>query len=178
MTERIEKEKRKPANHVIEFYTALPIQTCVERLERAYMPANKGFGGQLAPMKQRSLVQRNGKFTLERHFPAALHPIRLAGRLDHVRDDNGTWVRGAITHDTYNQVLIEGMIVFLTFFLLTVLIFLRLKVRGLVITLPMLIVMLTILSVRWRALRYQTEDMVRWVRRRLYVTDDQLRQNR
>jgi len=58
---------------------------------------------------------------------------------------------------------------------MTALLFLRLKTRGLVITLPMLLAALLVLSIRWRALRAQTLDLTRWLRRRLYVTTDQIR---
>jgi hypothetical protein len=34
------------------------------------------------------------------------------------------------------------------------------------------------MSLRWRALRTTTEDLARWLRRRLYLTAEQVRQNR
>ena len=39
----------------------------------------------------------------------------------------------------------------------------------------MLLAVLLVLSIRWRALRAQTLDPTRWLRRRLYVTADQIR---
>lgn len=169
-----EKGKQKPAYYTVDFVTALSQTECVERLERQVILASNSVGAWLAPMTQRTTVQDSGQFLVERGFPGALHPIRLEGRLeDHA--EGGTWVNGAITHDTYNQVLVEGLILFVLFFVMSALLYLRLKTRGLVITLPMLLAVLVLFSIRWRALRAQTHDLTRWLRRRLYVTAGQVR---
>ena len=168
-----DKPKRKPAYYTVDFITALPLEACRERLEREDALASLGSGGWLAPVTQRVVVSSSGEFTVERTFPGALYPIRLAGNLDRDEPGRGTWVHGAITHDPDNQVMIEGLILFVLFFLVTTLLFLRLKADSLIITLPLLALMLVISSVRWRALRSSTEDLTRWVRRRLYVTKEQ-----
>ena len=168
-----EKAKRKPAHYTVDFVTALSKTDCIARLERLVVLPAHSLGERLAPVTQRALVQDSGRFIVERGFPGALHPIRLEGCLeDH--DEGGTWVNGAITHDTYNQVLIEGLILFVLFFVMTALLYLRLKTRGLVITLPMLVMVLLVFSMRWRALRAQTHELTRWLRRRLYVTSGQV----
>ena len=169
-----EKAKGKPAHYTIDFVTALSKSDCIDRLDRPVILPARSLGAWLAPMTQQVFVRDSGQFIVERGFPGALHPIRLEGNLeDH--EDGGTWVNGAITRDTYNQVLVEGLIVFVAFFVITALLFLRLMTRGLVITLPMLLAVLLVLSIRWRALRAQTLDLTRWLRRRLYVTTDQIR---
>ncbi|MBN1681261.1 MAG: hypothetical protein JW966_13320 [Anaerolineae bacterium] len=168
-----EKAKRDLPGYTVDFETALPLADCTRRLERDAPPPDSS---RWAPLTQHILIRRDGTFILERRFPWALYPIRLVGHLDPVKDSDGTWVHGAITHDTVNQVMIEGLIVFLLFFLATALLFLRLKTRGLVITVPLLLVMLSLFSLRWRALRAATENAGRWLRRRLYVTQEQLAQ--
>ncbi len=170
-----DKSKRKPAYYTVDFVTALPPDACGERLERGVALPVRGVGSSLAPLTQRALLVENNTFVIERIFPGAIHPIRLVGHLDPDHDAGGTWVHGAITHDTTNQVLIEGLIIFVTFFLLTVLLFLRLKARVFVISVPALVVMLVVFSLRWRVLRRGTEDMSHWLRRRLYLTPDQVR---
>jgi hypothetical protein len=168
-----DKPKRKPAYYTVDFVTALPPEACRERLEQEDTRALQGIGGRLAPVAQQVAVS-NGVFTVERTFPGAFSPIRLVGSLDRDESGGGTWVHGAITHDTDNQVMIEGLIVFVLFFLITTLLFLRLKEDSLVITVPLLVLMLVVASARWRALRASTEDLTRWLRRRLYVTKEQV----
>jgi hypothetical protein len=168
-----EKPKRKPAYYTVDFVTALSPEACCERLEREDAPAVQGIGGWLAPVTQRVAVSGGGEFTVERTFRGAFSPIRLVGSLDRDETGGGTWVHGAITHDTDNQVMIEGLILFVLFFLITTLLFLRLKADSLVITVPLLMAMLAVSSVRWRALRATTGDLTRWLRRRLYVTKEQ-----
>lgn len=170
-----EKTKQKPAYHTIDFITALPKDECVSRLEQRVVLPAKGFGESLAPMRQDILFSSSNEFVIERSFPGAIVPIRLIGYLDENENNQGTWVHGTITHDPDNQILIEGLIVFLLFFLMTALLFLRLKLRGLVITAPMLILLLFVFSARWRALRASTLDLTRWVRRKLYVTKAQVK---
>lgn len=163
--------KSKPAFYTVDFVTALPLDQCRERLERdVLMPP----GSRVAPTVQRTTIEGNDQFTIERTFPLALYPIQLKGCLD-PHEKGGTWVHGAITQDTENQVLIEGLIVFALFFLLTALLFLRLRTRVLVISVPLLVVTLYGMSLRWRMLRAATEDLTRWLRRRLYLTAEQVR---
>jgi hypothetical protein len=168
-----DKPKRKPAYYTVDFVTALPPEACRERLEREDALAVQGIGGRLALVTQQVGVSSSGVFTVERTFPGAFSPIRLVGSLDRDESGGGTWVHGAITHDTDNQVMIEGLIVFVLFFLITTLLFLRLEADSLMITVPLLVLMLAVSSVRWRALRASTEDLTRWLRRRLYVTKEQ-----
>lgn len=167
----------QPAFYRVDFTTALTPQGCRERLERADSRVG-GVGGLLAPIAQGIAFEDERTFTLERRFPLALQPIRLKGHLDPTDKGGGTWVHGAITHDTYNQVLIEGLVVFLLVFLLTALFYLRLRARALVISGPLLALLLLMLSLRWQALRRATEDVGRWLRRRLYVTPEQVRPGR
>jgi hypothetical protein len=172
-----EKPKRnKPAYYLVDFTTALPVADCRQRLERSAEQPSGWPGSALAPITQQIVLLKNDQFIIERTFPAAMHPIRLMGALDSDPDaGGGTWVHGAITHDTENQVLIEGLLVFVGFFLLTAIFFLRLKARGLMISIPALIVMLAIFSLRWRALRSATRDLALFLRRRLYLTEDQVK---
>lgn len=167
-------KKRKPAYYTVDFITALPEDQCRVRLERDDAPRYRGMGSSLAPMQQTTLVQGSGAFTIERTFPGALQPIRFQGRLDDNEAGDGTWVHGAITHDTENQVLIEGLIVFVVFFLLTALLYVRLRLRGLGISLPLMLLVLVVFSLRWRVMRATTRDLTAWVRRRLYVTAEQV----
>lgn len=168
------EKKTLPPFYVVDFVTALPPERCRERLERDDDPGKTARAAAL-PIQQRALVQPSGAFFVERSFPGALWPIRFSGQLDHDEESGGTWVHGAITQDAENQVWIEGLLVFLTFFLIAVLFYLRLRVRGLLITGPLLLLALTLLSVRWRALRETTRDLSAWVRRRLYLTAEQVR---
>lgn len=175
-----EKAKpNKPVYYTLDFKTALPPAECRQRFERAATQQIRGIGSGFTPITQRVVVRPNNQFIIERSFPGALHAIRLVGSFDPDPDTypGGTWVHGAITHDSENQVIIEGLIVFLLVFFLTALLFLRLKAESFVISGAMLVMLLTIMTIRWRALRSATEDMPRWIRRRLYVTPDQIRRN-
>jgi hypothetical protein len=166
-------DKPKPAHHTIDFVTALPLDQCRERLERDVFTPQKN---RLAPVTQHVTLEGNDQFTIERSFPFALYPIQLKGCLD-PHEKGGTWIHGAITQDAENQVLVEGLIVFVSFFLLTALLFLRLRVRVFVISVPLLVAVLYGMSLRWRALRASTEDLTRWLRRRLYLTAEQVKRN-
>ncbi|HVO71420.1 MAG TPA: hypothetical protein VMT24_15325 [Aggregatilineaceae bacterium] len=165
-----DKPKRKPAYYTVDFVTALPPEACRERLEREDA---QRIGGRLVPVTQQVAVSGIGVFTVERRYPGAFSPIRLVGSLDRDESSGGTWVHGAITHDTDNQVMVEGLTVFVLFFLITTLLFLELEADSLLITVPLLVLMLAVSSARWRALRASTEDLTRWLRRRLYVTKEQ-----
>lgn len=166
--------KRKNPEYAVEFVTALPLQDCFDRLERAPIALNHGLRGALAPLRQEVILGENRTFIIERHFAGALHPIRFVGSLD-PDDSGGTWVHGGITHDTENQVLLEGLAVFVVFFLLSVVFFVALKTRGLILIGPLFLFALTVFSIRWRALHAATLDLARWVRRRLYLTSEQVR---
>ena len=48
------------------------------------------------------------------------------------------------------------------------------KTRGLLLLSPLILLVLVLCSIRWRALHAATLDLARWVRRRLYVTPEQL----
>lgn len=177
MRHTVSEKKRKPTYYTVDFTTALPRSQCEERLTRDDAPRIRGRGASLVPMTQHTFVQQNGTFIVERTFSGAIRPIRFQGCLDDAPDDRGTWVHGAITSDTENQVLIEGLIVFVLFFLITALLFLRLRVRSFMISLPLILLVLTIFSLRWRAMRESTRDLAAWIRRRLYVTAGQIRQS-
>lgn len=168
-------EKHKTPRYTIDFVTALPVAACYERLDRSVSMRPDSWAGWMTPVQQQTTILDDQMFVIERRYPGAIHPIRLVGHLDLDDDSEGTWVHGAVTHDTSNQVLIEGMIVFLAFFMLTALFFLRLKTRGIFVSLPLLLLALTIFSLRWQALRASTEDIARWVRRKLYVTPGQIK---
>lgn len=167
--------KGKRGQQTVDFVTALSPAECVERLDRAYVMPSKGLGASLVSARQVTTVESGGTFVVERRFAGGLYPIRLTGHLDENPDGKGTWVHGALTHDAYNQVLVEGMVVFLTFFLLTVLLFLRLKTRAFIISGPTLILLLTLASARWRVLWRYAEDTPRWLRQRLYLTPEQVK---
>lgn len=169
--ERVSREKSP--RYVADFCTALPPDACRDRLIRADGMALRGSGTRFTPVVQRVSVTRDGEFTIERTFPGALHPIRFIGHLD--AQEGGTWVHGALTHDTYNQVLIEGLAIFLVVFLSTAVLFLRVQGRAFLVTLPLLIALLGACSMRWRTLRWATEDVPRWLRQRLYLTAEQVR---
>ncbi|MBI5958628.1 MAG: hypothetical protein HY866_07835 [Chloroflexi bacterium] len=169
-------DKIKPAYYTVDFVTALPLTACRERLEHEVILKRRTIGEQLAPLDQQTTLRENGAFVVERTFPGAMHPIRLAGNLDHDEASGGTWVHGTITHDTYNQVLVEGMIIFLVFFMISAVFFVRLKEDGLLCSIPLLLMLLGVASLRWRALRKATEDLAHWMRRQLYVTRDQVRE--
>jgi len=168
--------KRKNPEYAVDFVTALPVRDCVERLERGPVSLNRGWSGALAPLRQETVLGDNRMFTIERHFTGSLHPITFAGSLD-PDDSGGTWVHGAITHDTENQVLLEGLVVFVLFFVLAVLLFVALKTRGLLILGPVFVLALLVFSARWRALHSATLDLARWVRRKLYVTPEQVKRS-
>lgn len=169
------EKKQKPAYYTVDFITALPKSQCEQRLTRDDEPRYKGLGARLAPMQQYTTVESNGAFTVERTYSGAMRPIRFQGCLDDDANSDGTWVHGTIISDTENQVLIEGLVVFLFFFMITALLFLRLRVRGFMISLPLILLILTIFSLRWRALRESTRDMTAWIRRRLYLTAEQVK---
>lgn len=166
--------KRKSTRHMADFVTALGPEACRERLARADASPLSGVGTWLTPVAQHTQVTRDGQFTVERTFAGGLYPIRFVGHLD-PDESGGTWVHGAITHDTANQVLVEGVIVFLVFFLVTVLLFLRLRVLAFAVSLPVLLMLLVVFSARWQTLRRATDDIARWLRQRLYLTDEQVR---
>jgi len=170
-----EKSKAKLPQITVDFVTALPVEACRKRLEEEVSLPVRGVASWLAPWSQQVTVHRDLSFEVERVFPGAIRPIRLVGHLDTAEKERGTWVHGAVTHDTYNQVLIEGMIVFLAFFLVSAVFFLRLRTEGFCLSIPIFLLALGIFGLRWRALRQTTEDTARWVRRRLYVTQDQVK---
>jgi len=170
-----DKPKRKSPHYVVDFVTALSPADCIDRLKRSDPVRLADIGGPLAGIRQQIMLRANGQFILERTFPWAIYPIQLRGSLDPEDDGSGTWVHGAVTQDTMNQVMIEGLVLFVLFFLVTVLFFLRLKLRALVITAPLFLLLLLILSRRWRTLRHATEDAARWLRRKLYVLPEQVR---
>ena len=171
-------QKEKQVRQAFDFTTALSVAECTERLQRSYVMPSKGLGPALASARQIATVEASGSFEIERRFAGGLYPIRLVGNLDRNPDGSGAWVHGALTHDAHNQVLIEGMIVFLTFFLMTALLFLRLKTRAFIVSGPILLMWLALASVRWRMLRRYAEDFPRWLRQRLYLTADQIRPQR
>ena len=72
-------KKQKPTHYTVDFITALPLESCRQRLEQSDQPKLGGFGATLAPVTQHVLVQGNGTITIERVFPGALHPIRFVG---------------------------------------------------------------------------------------------------
>jgi hypothetical protein len=166
-------KRKKSSRYVADFVTALPLERCRERLLHADGMTVRS-GTRLTPIRQRVTVERDGSFVVERVFAGALRPICFHGCLD-PHDSGGTWVHGAITDDAYNQVLIEGLIVFLAAFLITAALFLRLGVRAFVVTLPLLLMALSVASLRWRALQRAAEDVPRWLRQRLYLTAEQVR---
>ena len=61
-----DKPKHKPAWYIVDFITALPVTQCVARLERLDALPNRGLGGSLAPVRQRTRLQANRTFTVER----------------------------------------------------------------------------------------------------------------
>lgn len=166
-------KRKMPPRYIADFVTALPLEACRDRLLRADgMVVSDGT--RLTPVRQRVTVERDGSFVVERVFTGALRPICFHGCLD-PHDSGGTWVHGAITGDAYNQVLIEGLIVFLVAFLITAALFLRVGVRAFAVTLPLLLIALSVASLRWRALHRAAEDVPRWLRQRLYLTAEQVR---
>lgn len=170
------EDKRKLALYGVDFVTALPVTECIQRLERAAPdPARRGLDALFLPIEQRVDLGDVRTFTIERRYPGAMRPLRLAGELDPDAKTGGTWVHGAVTRDAANQVLIEGMLLFFAFFLISALFFLRLRVEGFLVSLPLFLALLVMFSIRWRALRRATEDMARWVRKKLYVTPGQVR---
>jgi hypothetical protein len=171
MTDKPKKEPR----YTVDFVTALSPAACCTRLEQCADAPIRVLGGTLAPVTQRTTVQDNDLFLVEREFPGAMRPIRLVGHLDPDEDGDGTWVHGAVTVDAENQVWIEGLFLFGIFFLMAALFFLRLKTRGFFVSVPLFLLLLTLFALRWRALRATTEDLARWLRRRLYVTAEQVR---
>jgi hypothetical protein len=168
-------DKTKPAYYTVDFVTALPLTACQNRLEEEATLRPRTTGQALAPAQQQITLRESGAFTLERTFPGALHPIRFAGNLDRDEASGGTWIHGSITHDTDNQVLVEGLIIFVVFFIMSALFFVRLKEEGLLCSVPLLLMLLGVASLRWRALRGYTQDVAHWLRRTLYITKDQVR---
>ncbi|GIV82252.1 MAG: hypothetical protein KatS3mg051_1606 [Anaerolineae bacterium] len=166
-------KRKKSPRYVADFVTALSPDACRERLLRAD-GTSVSSSTRLTPVRQRVHVERDGSFVVERVFAGALRPICFHGCLD-AHDSGGTWVHGAITDDATNQVLIEGLIVFLGVFLITAALFLRLGGRAFAVTLPLLLIALSVGSLRWRTLQRVTEDVPRWLRQRLYLTVEQVR---
>lgn len=171
-----DNRKEKVPRHTIDFVTALSPAGCIERLQQNELSAPEiaGMGRWLAPAQQTVIVHRDNEFTLERRFAGAIVPIRMSGLLDQDRS-GGTWVHGSVTHDVENQIWVEGLIVFVAFFILTTLFFLRLKWDGLLLSIVLFGAILALATARWRALNEHAADTARWVRRKLYVTRDQLR---
>lgn len=170
-----EKSKGKRQLPTFDFVTALPPAGCVERMERStevITPVNSSI---LTPVKQRVTMTSNRAFVMERFYPGALQPIRVEGNLDPVEKGPGTWVHGGVIRDVSNQIMLEGLMIFMGFFLLTVLLFFRLKTESFVVSVPLLLVTLVMFGARWRALRQTVDDSVRWVRRKLYVTANQIK---
>jgi hypothetical protein len=129
----------------------------------------------MTPIRERVTITSSRTFVLERFYPGAIQPIRLEGNLDEVERGRGTWVHGGVIRDVSNQVMLEGLLIFIVFFLLTVLLFLRLKADGLIVSIPLLLLTLVVFAARWRVLRLAVDDSVRWVRRKLYVTANQIK---
>lgn len=167
--------KSKSARYTVDFVTALPPALCRERLDRPLAQPPVGLYGQWLPISQQVILRPDGSFIVERFFPGALKPIRFSGCLDDDQGSGGTWVHGAVTHDTENQVWIEGLLVFLAFFFISALLFVRVKDEAFFVSIPLLLIMLGVMSLRWRALGRATAETAHWVRRVLYVTGDQFR---
>ena len=168
-------KKRKVPRYTADFITALSPVDCRARLERDPYDMPRGLGGALAPMTQTTHLIGDDSFTVERSFPGAVNPIRFNGQLNPNEAGGGTWVHGAVTHDPANQIMLEGLGVFVTFFLLSTLLFFRLGADTFVVTVPLVGLLLAMLSVRWRALQRAAEDLPRWLRRKLYLTEEQER---
>ncbi len=166
--------KQKPVRTIADFVTALSPDECRERLARSDGVTLRDLDSGFTPITQRVLLTRGGMFTIERTYPGALFPIRFVGHLD-PDESGGTWVHGAITHDVDNQVMLEGLAVFVLFFLLTAMFYVRLGTRAFAFSLPVLTALLVMFAVRWRVLRHATGDITRWLRQRLYVTEEQAR---
>ncbi len=171
-----DNHKGKTPQHTVDFVTALSPAGCIERLQQNELstPEISGLGRWLAPAQQTVIVHRDNEFIIERRYPGAFVPIRLAGLLDQDRS-GGTWVHGAVTHDVENQIWIEGLIVFVAFFVLATLFFTELEWDGLFLAVALFGAILVLTTARWRALNEHAADTARWVRRKLYVTRDQLR---
>ncbi len=170
--------KRKVPRYTADFITALSPTDCRARLERDPYDMPRGLGGPLAPMVQTAHLGDDDGFTVERSFPGALVPIRFTGELNRNESGGGTWVHGAVTHDPANQIMLEGLGVFVTFFLLSTLMFFRLRADAFLITAPLAGLALAVLTLRWRALQRAAEDLPRWLRRKLYLTQEQERVRR
>ncbi len=168
-------KKRKVPRYTADFITALSPADCRSRLERDPYDMPRGLGGSLAPMTQTTQLTGEDSFTVERTFPGAVAPIRFTGQLNRNESGGGTWVHGAVTHDPANQIMLEGLGVFVSFFLLSTLLFFRLEADTFVVTIPLVMVLLAMLSIRWRALQRAAEDLPRWLRRKLYLTKEQER---
>jgi hypothetical protein len=160
-------------HYTVDFVTALSLESCIERLEKDEFPLPSN--GMLAGITQQILITGPRHFTLERSYSGALRPIRFQGDLDPAPDSHGTHVHGEVTHDAENQIWLEGLMIFIVFFLMAVVLVLRLRLDGLLISIGMAFLLLTVFSMRWRALRAATADTVLWLRRKLYVTADQIR---
>lgn len=167
-------DKDKGLRYTVDFVTALPPDACRARLERDDLPSQP-VGNSLTPIQQEVIMQPDGTFVIERSYAAAIHPIRFVGSLDLDEPSGGTWVHGGVTHDTSNQVMIEGLLVFVVYFLLTAVLFIELRTRVFLLTGVLLILALGFMSWRWRALHLATVDLGRWVRRKLYVTAGQVK---
>jgi len=170
-------KKRKVPRYTADFITALSPADCRTRLERDPYDMPRGLGGLLAPMVQTTHLDGDG-FTVERSFPGALVPIRFTGQLNLNESGGGTWVHGAVTHDSANQIMLEGLGVFVAFFALSTLLFFRLGADTFAVTVPLAGLALAVLSLRWRALQRAVEDLPRWLRRKLYLTQEQERVQR
>jgi|GEM_PF-1637216 len=164
--------KRKPASHMADFVTVMPIEECRELVGRSVKLYAPGPGGLLTSIQQKTIVRSNDQFVIERHFSGAIKPIRLEGQLDST-SDGGTHVHGKITTDVENQVVIEGMLLFIIFYALMGLVFLRSGVRGAVVMIPLFLFCLGLGWLRWRALRFFADDVSRWLRRKLYIIEGQ-----
>ena len=76
------ESKRKNPEYAVDFVTALPVQDCLERLERSAVAPSQGWGGALAPFRQETVLGDNRTFTVERRFAGGLRPITFTGSLD------------------------------------------------------------------------------------------------
>lgn len=170
-----DQSKDKRQFPTFDFVTALPLAACSERLERSAEVITKVPVGKLTPIQQRVTMTGSQSFVMERYYPGALQPIRLEGFIDPVEKGSGTWVHGGIARDVSNQIMLEGLLIFVIYFLMAVLLFLRLKTTGFAVSVPVLLILLVAFGARWRVLRLAVDDSVRWVRRKLYVTANQIK---
>jgi hypothetical protein len=165
------KRKRDHINWRLDFVTALTVDECRERLERAT--------ARLAPDWQRIYLGDDNSFIIERLVTRGVQgtdyegavEIRFKGTLEQVA--TGTRVRGTITEDTYERLMTAKWLVGVLAVIALTMLGIAAIVTG---TWEILIVAVVVFGLfvagvtwDWNRTKWYPVQLMNWIRQQLFV---------